>query len=491
MIDRLIYSLHRILGTMLSVLFLMWFLTGIVMIYHRFPSASHQEKLARYEALPDSLPAIETAVGRAGGEDSLKSLSLYAYLGRTYMETGDRANPKKLLADSLQTPPKIDGDYLRNVAALWCEAPVARIDTLYRLEQWIPFGRLKKDFPIYKFHFSNKDKTQAYLSSATGEVLQCTTHRERVWAWLGAIPHWVYFTWLRQDAALWANVIEWISAAGIFMILAGLYLGIRSYRISAKRGKGLVSPYKKKWYRWHHAYGTLFGIFLLTWLLSGMLSLTDTPDWLGKVHQTYPARSVLNKGLLPLSSYRLDYRTVAERYAGKATRIDWSSFYRYPSYLVQLKEEGSICIDASGSAVRPFRLTENQVCEAVRAIHGEEPFTVTEMTEYDHYYLDRKGRLDLPVWKVQIDNADKTCYYIHPKTGSFRSVDTHSRWHFQLYQGLHSLRYKVFMGHPAVWTLVMWSLLLAGAFVSFTGTLLGINYIIRCCKRLKPTRKHE
>ena len=182
MIDRLIYSLHRILGTMLSVLFLMWFLTGIVMIYHRFPSASHQEKLARYEALPDSLPAIETAVGRAGGEDSLKSLSLYAYLGRTYMETGDRANPKKLLADSLQTPPKIDGDYLRNVAALWCEAPVARIDTLYRLEQWIPFGRLKKDFPIYKFHFSDKDKTQAYLSSATGEVLQCTTHRERVWA---------------------------------------------------------------------------------------------------------------------------------------------------------------------------------------------------------------------------------------------------------------------------------------------------------------------
>jgi hypothetical protein len=63
-------------------------------------------------------------------------------------------------------------------------------------------------------------------------------------------------------------------------------------------------------------------------------------------------------------------------------------------------------------------------------------------------------------------------------------MNTHGRWQFQLYQGFHSLRYKVFVDHPVIWTIVMWTLLLGGAFVSLTGIVLGCKYIVRCVKRL-------
>ncbi|MCE2615554.1 MAG: PepSY domain-containing protein [Phocaeicola sp.] len=490
MINRFIYTLHKILGTILSILFLMWFLTGIVMIYHQFPSANRDEKMAKYDALPDSLPSIDNIAQRLTNKKP-KRLSVYSYLGKTYFSASEEistrsrnGNPERLMADSTQIIPVVNADYINKVAALWCDGPIAKVDTLNKLEQWIPFDRLKKDFPIYKFYFSDKDRTQLYISSITGEVLQQTTHAERIWAWIGAIPHWVYFTWLRHDVDLWKDVIIWISIIGIFMLIAGFYIAIRSFRISVKRGKGLSSPYKKKWYRYHHIYGTIFGIFLLTWILSGMYSLTDTPKWLGKEYKEYPSHKIMSQGVLPLNEYKLDYRNVIHQYTGKVTQITWSSFYNIPIYQIQLKgEDKMLYVDASENSIVSLDITKKIVTDAIQKTHGNEPFTITKMTEYDNYYLDRKGKLDLPVWKVKVDNADNTVYYINPNTGNFRSVNNHSRWHFLLYQGFHSLRYKVFIGHNTLWTVVMWGLLLAGAFVSLTGLVLGIKYIIRLFKK--------
>lgn len=44
MINKIIYSIHRILGTLLSVLFLMWFVTGLVLMYHTFPKVNNKQK---------------------------------------------------------------------------------------------------------------------------------------------------------------------------------------------------------------------------------------------------------------------------------------------------------------------------------------------------------------------------------------------------------------------------------------------------------------
>lgn len=89
-----------------------------------------------------------------------------------------------------------------------------RVDSLNRLDQWIPFGYLTKEFPIYKFSFEDDARQEMYISSKSGKVLQWTDRNSRFWAWLGAIPHWVYFTSLRQNQALWINFMIWASGLG-------------------------------------------------------------------------------------------------------------------------------------------------------------------------------------------------------------------------------------------------------------------------------------
>ncbi|HNU37958.1 MAG TPA: PepSY domain-containing protein, partial [Macellibacteroides fermentans] len=63
-ITRFIYTIHRMLGTLLSILFLMWFLSGLVMMYHTFPKVWDKEKLQKTEILDSLLPPIETIVSR-------------------------------------------------------------------------------------------------------------------------------------------------------------------------------------------------------------------------------------------------------------------------------------------------------------------------------------------------------------------------------------------------------------------------------------------
>ena len=149
--DKLFRTLHRILGTLLSVLFLMWFLTGIVMIYHRFPSASRDEKLSKMEPLSSVSVSLDSLALREGFcLDSVRSASLYRYLGQTFYEIGSgRGKSATYLVDSSEYTVIEDSERIMQVASLWCSSPVEKIDTLYSLEQWIPFGRLKEDFPIY------------------------------------------------------------------------------------------------------------------------------------------------------------------------------------------------------------------------------------------------------------------------------------------------------------------------------------------------------
>lgn len=51
MLKKGILLIHRYLGVGLCLLFVVWFLSGFVMMYVRFPTMKHQERLER---LPES-----------------------------------------------------------------------------------------------------------------------------------------------------------------------------------------------------------------------------------------------------------------------------------------------------------------------------------------------------------------------------------------------------------------------------------------------------
>ena len=137
-----------------------------------------------------------------------------------------RVGSKLLYADSLQVVGKPDFNEICRIAGQLGGSVAYRVDSLNRLDQWIPFGYLTKEFPIYKFSFEDDARQEMYISSKSGKVLQWTDRNSRFWAWLGAIPHWVYFTSLRQNQALWINFMIWASGLGAIMCFSGLWIGI-------------------------------------------------------------------------------------------------------------------------------------------------------------------------------------------------------------------------------------------------------------------------
>lgn len=474
-----ILATHRILGTLLSILFCMWFLSGLVMIYHTFPRVKQADRWSRMDYLEaDSLPAWEEVQKRLPANEEIRHISLCQSLGQQVFQIRTDNGSHELTTDFSERT-HIDASSIRQVAASWNSSPVERIDTLYTLEQWIPFGALRQHFPIYKYYFADKDRHQLYISSKTAEVLQYTSREERCWAWLGAIPHWIYFTTLRQDIDRWITVVVTLSGIGCIFCLTGLYLGIRDFRRA--RHQRRLSPYKKFWYKWHHLAGAVFGLFVLTFCFSGMMSLANVEDFGIRSRLDFNPSQQL-KQMHP-ENYPLDYRKIIQCHPHQLRQLEWTHFGLIPLYHAQT-DSGPITWDARCTdSLKPLNLTPEDIRDVLQSIHGKEANLKIEwLNEQDTYYVSRKRKLALPVWKVQIDDADASCYYIHPYSGEFRYVNRPARWQHWAYPALHSLQIPELTTHPRLWYLIMWILMLGGTFVSLSGFWLAIQYLRRKIK---------
>ena len=489
MITRFIYTIHRILGTLLSILFLVWFLSAFVMMYHGFPRAGQAEKRAKLEYLSasDSLPPIAEVIARIPADEKVQGIAIDRFLGQTTFHIRTSEGTYHLPAHAAETLPPTDAARIRQIANLWCSAPIERIDTLNRLDQWIPFGQMKKEFPIYKFHFADKKQRQLYVSSQSGDVLQFTNKEERFWAWLGAIPHWVYFTSIRQDAERWSLTVIWLSGIGCLMVIAGMWIGIHNWQIARKRGKKF-SPYRKRWYHWHYATGIIFGLFVLTFTFSGMMSLADVPSWISKPLLDKNPMKEIKKGKPRSMDYPLDYRRVLTDHPD-AKQLEWSNFRTIPYYIVNGKKS-EVFLDASDSVPHPLKLTEAQVTEAAKFIHGDSAkLQVTLLRAFETDYRDMSrmysNRSLLPVWKITVSDADNSSYYIHPETGAVKYVNNTTRWKYWMYTALHRLRIQGLNSSPTLRKSILWVLLLGGTAVSLSGIVLGVRYIGRKCRKRK------
>ncbi|MDR1716963.1 MAG: PepSY domain-containing protein [Prevotella sp.] len=485
MLKNILYSIHRILGTILSILFLVWFLSGFVMIYHTFPKATERDKNKHMYPLQGDMLALDSILANNIPKDEeISALSLKSYAGTPFFEVKTSDSIYRIPASpdmELKTPP--DYQEIKAYAQRWCQAEIVRVDTLRELEQWIPFGPLRKDFPIYKFYFGDEGKSQLYVSSVSGDALQFTDKDSRFWAWLGAIPHWVYFTSLRQNSQQWMDVVIWLSGIGSVMCIAGLILGIRSYIKEYRRKKKMKSPYRKFAYKWHHILGFMFGIFVFTFVFSGMMSLAKVPGWMVKVHDPSAEKRLYSKQKIESDTYTLDYRLLYEKYHGQIKSVEWSSFGQKPIYKAVI-DDRLHTIDASGTSVLAMQLDEAAIKSRISLLH-KEPAVISLMDEYDNYYVGLTDHLPLPVYKVQVEDADNSTYYINPKNGNTRYFNNNTKVRRWSYQALHSFKFKFLAERPVLWNIVMWTTMIGGTLVSLTGVWLGFRYIKRKIKRLK------
>ena len=195
------------------------------MIYVGFPNFTEAERMSALAAIPwqaccriaDKLIPDDVTFGGAQLENLLGQPVLrLRRLPRPNLviDLADGAGVQGFTADDARA-------IALDAAAHMIGAPTAIAADAIDEDQWT-VGRYQRDRPLHRCTFDDPARTTLYVSSASGQILLRTTARQRFWSWLGAIPHWLYFTALRTDGLLWTQIVTWAQIAHVFLTIVGL-----------------------------------------------------------------------------------------------------------------------------------------------------------------------------------------------------------------------------------------------------------------------------
>lgn len=476
-----ILSIHRVLGTILSLFLLMWFVSGMVMLYHDFPKV-YDKEIPYLPALTTAdLEQIPQVLERS---PSLTTLELYSHLGRSALKVGDSEGVRVIEARSgaeLLKPISLE-EARQHVEEQW-QVPIKREKVMERLDVWTPFPAHLNHLPLYHFVLEDQDGTELYYSSQTGDLLQYTTRVERFWGWLGPIPHYLYITPIRQNQKLWIHTIEWIAGLGSLMCLTGLIVGCVMYYKVWRHKRKLRTPYRRPYYlKWHHIFGMLGGLFAFLFILSGALSFGNMPALLRMKPQNEPALSQSLRAMeeLPTITLQGDMQKLLETFPSKVKKLALCAFNGQAYYRTTTNEGEAYYRVQDGKVIR-YQLTTDEVEQYLQSLQLPYSYTLTLQDHYDSYYSPRKGRpLELPIYKVSLSDPDETRIYIQPHSGNRIVRDAIWYANSWVYPRLHTFRFGSFLNnHPSVRRGLIWVMLLAGTVISITGVQLSVRYIRR------------
>jgi hypothetical protein len=465
---RALVIAHRYLGIAVGVLMLMWFASGIVMMYVAFPQGVGKERLG---ALP---PIAWRGCCRIevppNDNDVFERAEVETLLGRPVLRLRRQLLPQQVIDLDSGAAQEIDFDLAQSIARdaaprlVGADAPIAAAEEIED-DQWT-VGRYRAERPLFRFGFADRAATTLFISGTGGRVVLRTTASQRFWNWLGAVPHWIYPTALRSNGLLWSRIVIWASILGIFLTVLGLYLGIAQF----KRGKRL-SPYRGLFF-WHHMTGLAFGIITLTFVASGLVSMNP---WGFLDSRGGGERARIEGAPLRWGAIKASLEAVQAQ-APQAVSLAGAPF---GGRLYWLATDGAgqvTRIDAAGHAAP---LTAADLAAAATRIGGANAIASQEMmTREDAYYFGHRDDVVLPVYRIILDDADATRFYLDPATGALlKRADANARWQRWLFAGLHRLDFTAALRARPLWDIVMIVLLLGGMGISATGVYLAIRRI--------------
>ncbi len=481
-ITRAILVLHRYLGVAVGLLMTIWCLSGFVMMYQAYPTLTNEERLSGLEPLnlaaccdvskirlSDDKPISAFRVEMMGPDPVLRLSP-----ERTRGAQAERRGRGGGEAYNLRTGERVQAltdaqvfDIARRHAVNTGIAGQPRSLGVVDTDQWT-IQTARRNKPVHHFRFDDPKATEIYVSGSSGEVFQQTTRRERVLAWLGVIPHWIYPTVLRENGPLWTQVVIWTSVVGTFLTATGLYVGISRFK---KRKNGRWSPFRGWWY-WHHMIGLVFGVLTLTWVFSGLMTMNPWGLLEG-------ARSPVSRQFVSTASWGEVRAFLA---AAPAAEL--------PGDLRQLKATPFgdrlfiSAIDADGEAVRldaAGRRAPLREAEVARLVHGL-GVPVAEfalMTREDEYHYSHHRQVELPVYRAILGDADRTRLYISARDGNLiRAMGPEARQSRWVRNGLHGLDFAVLRSRP-LWYVAVGLLLAGVTAVCITGFWMSLQRVGR------------
>jgi len=472
---RFLFLLHRYLGIAVGLLMAMWCLSGLVMMYVSYPAMDSSIRLRNLAPIdwsgcckiPDALLA-EASPGNSQVEMLAGRPVLYLpgrpsrLIDLIAGSAIDRVSPGQAAAVAL------------GFTAQACSGNCApKLLGLIDVDQWTASGSFDADRPLYRFALGDEARTELYVSSASGQAVQITSAHERFWNRLGSVPHWLYFTELRRRGYLWAQVVIYTSLLGCFLAGIGIYIGVLQM---ARQPATQWSPYRG-FHCWHHMAGLTFGIFALTWVLSGLLSMNPW-GWLeGASAQAENTR--IRGGPAPsIARIGAALQAIADVHPAEAVSVKTAPLDGRDYFIVSTAGGERRRLDARGAAAP---LSGADLIFLAGALGGAPALIGPELLrrEDEFYFAHHGDAAPLPVHRL-ILRGTRTRYYIDPVSGMLLAkIDRKIQAYRWLHEGLHRMDFTAWLRGRPQWDALMWLLMGGVTAVCVTGAYLGCRRLLR------------
>ncbi len=496
---------HRYIGIPLSFVFVVWFLSAFVMIYAggmpRITDAMHIEGASSLEFDKVTVSPRQAAglLGYTPFEARLRSV-----LDRPVYEFPELRYPSTFIwADDGEFLTELTPEQGAQIASDFLDLPVEQFvyeGLINQADQWTI--AIPDELPLFKYRVDDEYATQAYVSPANARVAVYTTRQSRLLAWLGTIPHWFYFADLRANQPLWYDIVVWSSGIGCLLALLGLIMSFTQWRRVRPFSLGKAIPYKGMM-RWHYILGTVFGVFVLTWAFSGMLSME--PFAWSDARGLAVDEGVYQEGVLDMAAFPAidaqQWQSLVNTQGPQALikEVDFRWIGGAPFYLASYSDTSALDMDKRDRLHQPYniigQLESNSVLIEVENFQPREGFDIDGLvskldasiedadvvdsallTQYDDYYYSRNNQLPLPVLRIKFNDPAQSWIYVDPRKSELLSlVHKYSRVERWLYSGLHSLDFAFWYHKRPLWDLGVIILLAGGLMVSLIGLCFGLG----------------
>jgi uncharacterized iron-regulated membrane protein len=520
-VKRSLYWIHRWVGVVLALFMLVWFASGLVIMYSTTLNQDRLQQLAHAEGLlPESgwlslgeaweisaaerkaaMPEVradhgaeprhspagsgETARGgdkAAAGADVIIDARLVRKAGLPLWLIEDGSGSRFALSAVDGKLHRVSADEAVRIAAHWVDgdrkghARVHYVDTvetdstLRNQASWSPFHRIAVD---------DGAGSELLISARTGEVIRCSTAFERGLYYAGNWIHLLRFVDVMSPGTARHNVQMWTGFGATAACLTGIIIGWLRWRPGwfgrPTYSGGRTQPYREFWWKWHFWGGLIGGVFALLWGLSGYLS---TNPW-QIFSNPNPSREQLAHyagGEIPRVMREWKPAPIAEADEDEeVVELGWHRLGK-EAVLLAYTADGRRLSQAVPGAV--LRFSESALLDAARRLIGSDAAaTQVVQTEYDSYFYPRRGRgiwdRQLPVARIAFDDAAASRLYIDPVDGRILIKQDASRrvyrWAFNL---LHYWDFGWLQQRP-VWDAWMLTWVAFGLAMSGTSVVLA------------------
>jgi hypothetical protein len=245
--------------------------------------------------------------------------------------------------------------------------------------------------------------------------------------------------------------------------------------------------------------GATFGVFALTWVFSGLLSM-EPFAWTNAEGLRVP-RDAFSGGALDLAAYtapqaadwlrlgdgampkEIELKRIEDepyflaRYSSGPTGDPAPERLHQPYAVASGDAPQRLLVQATTLGARKDAFGTDSLLTRLRAALPEERIVEHELlTDYDSYYYSRDGRAPLPVLRVKFADPMRTWVYVDPALGQTVAVihrlNRLERW---LYNGLHSLDFRFWYGRRPLWDIGVLALLLGALGTTLIGLVFGLK----------------